>query len=144
MALKNKLFSMILACASVMGISYAASPMIITPDQLKWQAIKGMPMGAEAVTLYGDPTKHEFFIAYIQLPPGYQVPVHAHPIVENDTILSGAYYLGVGKVANPNTTTELTPGSFVSIPKGTYHYGYTKDGTIIQITGIGPWGMIYQ
>jgi hypothetical protein len=36
----------------------------------------------------------------------------------------------------------LPPGSFIKFPKGVIHYGFTKEETIIEISGVGPWGTI--
>lgn len=37
----------------------------------------------------------------------------------------------------------LKAGGFLHLPKGTHHYEWTNDDTVIQLSGIGPVGMTY-
>jgi quercetin dioxygenase-like cupin family protein len=115
-----------------------------TPEELKWTAVKEMPAGAEVTVLSGNPSKHEMFTARIKFPANYTVPAHSHAIAEYDTVISGTYYLGTGKVVNTEKGVALPAGSFAKLPPHTPHYGWTKEETILQISGVGPWGMIYH
>ena len=111
---------------------------------LKWSDAASMPRGAKVTVLMGDPSKKGPFIARVKLPAGYTVPVHRHPVNEYDTIVSGTLYMGIGRDINLDQVSILPPGSFIKIPAHTAHYAYTKEETIIQISGTGPWGMIYR
>jgi quercetin dioxygenase-like cupin family protein len=119
------------------------TPVLPNSDSLKWTTVKDMPEGAKVAVLMGNPAKRENFIALLKLPAGYSVPVHSHPVNEYDTVLSGVYNLGTGKRIQTIKTVALPTGSFVTIPAKTLHYGFTKEETIIEISGEGPWGMIY-
>ena len=127
------------------GLVQAKDLATVLPDSsnLKWVDVKDMAPGAQVAVLSGNPTKKEPFIARIKLPAGYTVPVHSHPVNEYDTVISGTWYLGTGTKINLAETTALPAGSFVNIPAHSPHYGVTKEETIIQISGVGPWGMIY-
>jgi hypothetical protein len=37
----------------------------------------------------------------------------------------------------------LTPGSFATFQPGHSMFAYTKEETVIQIHGVGPWGIAY-
>jgi quercetin dioxygenase-like cupin family protein len=140
----SKLTVMVPLCL-LAGLVQAKPINPILPDAttLKWTEVTNMAPGAKVAVLMGNPAKKEPFIARIKLPAGYTVPVHSHPVNEYDTVISGTWYLGTGNTINPAETMALPTGSFVSIPAHHSHYGITKEETIIQISGVGPWGMIY-
>ncbi len=110
-------------------------------DSLNWTDTSSLP-GAKVAVLAGDPAKHQPFVARIKLPANFTIPVHAHPINEYDTVISGTLYMGAGKTMDQKNVFELTTGSFIMVPAKTYHYAFTKEETIVQTSGIGPWGMI--
>jgi quercetin dioxygenase-like cupin family protein len=138
-----KLATLVSLCL-VAGLAQAKPVTAVLPDSpdLKWTAAKDLP-GAEVAILMGNPAKKEPFVARIKLPAGYTVPSHSHPVNEYDTVISGTWYLGMGNTINEAETQALPAGSFVRIPAHSLHYGMTKEETIIQINGVGPWGMIY-
>lgn len=127
--------------ASSLLYADTASLRVFNTNALKWEDLADMP-GAQVVALTGDPAKKEYFVTRIKLPAHYKVPPHLHLIDENDTVISGTYYLGVGTKASEKQTIALKPGSFVVIPANTPHFGWTKTETIIQISGVGPWGVV--
>ena len=144
--MKAKKLFLALAGLSLCGALQAAGTITtVLPDSdaLKWTDSKNLP-GAKVAVLMGDPTKKEPFVARIKLPADFTIPVHTHPVNEYDTVISGTYYFGSGDQINIEKVVALPAGSFVSIPAKTEHYGLTKNETIIQVNGVGPWGMIYK
>lgn len=119
------------------------SPVMLGSKAIVWSPVKDMPKGAEVTLLAGDPTQQQLFVAWLKLPAGYKVPLHEHPINEYDTVISGTYYLGIGAEPVASKELALKRGSFIEIPAHTLHYGWAKEETILQISGVGPWGMIY-
>lgn len=105
----------------------------------QWREASNLPKGAKLVILAGDPNKKEFYLARLKLPANFAIPVHSHLTAEYNTVIAGTYYLGVGTSMNKQTTMALPVGSFVNFPAGAIHYGYTKEETILEISGIGPW-----
>jgi quercetin dioxygenase-like cupin family protein len=117
---------------------------ILNAPQLKWVDATDMPPGAKFVILSGNPLLPEHFVARVKFPANYIVPAHAHAINEYDTVISGTYYLGDGKIADATQGKILNAGDFAMIPANTTHYGYTKSETVLEISGNGPWGMLYK
>lgn len=143
MTMKTKLLY-VLAGLTLSGIVNAASITPVLPtDQLNWQECRELPPGAKVAILSGNPDKKEPFVARIKLPANYTIPPHSHPVPEYDTVLSGTLYLGVGDQVDKSKSTELPAGSYVKIPTKWVHYSWTKDETILQISGVGPWGTLY-
>jgi quercetin dioxygenase-like cupin family protein len=111
-------------------------------DGLQWSNSKDLP-GAKVAVLAGSPDKHEPFVARVKFPANFQIPAHSHPMTEYDTVISGAVYLKVDNKKNQSQEIVLNEGDFALLPAKVVHSGYTKDETIVQVSGIGPWGMVY-
>jgi quercetin dioxygenase-like cupin family protein len=122
----------------------AGKHVVMTPGDMKWgDAPAGLPPGAKAVVLDGDPSKHQQFTIRVMAPAGYKVPAHTHPQAEHVTVLSGNLYVGDGPVLDETKATKLPPGGFVVMPVGHQHYAFSKEETVIQVHGVGPWGITY-
>src|SRR5262245_2947791 len=62
----------------------------LRPDDVKWgPAPPGLPAGAEAALLTGNPTKAVPYVLRAKLPDGYKVPPHWHGTDENVTVIKG-------------------------------------------------------
>jgi quercetin dioxygenase-like cupin family protein len=141
-----KLFPLIsvMVLLATSGIAQATTVTSVFPNTpLPWTAARSLPPGAQIAILSGDPKKKGTFVARIKFPANYSIPVHMHPINEYDTVLSGELFLGVGLIMDMNKGIKLPMGSFVKIPANMPHYAWTKEETVVQVMGVGPWGMIY-
>jgi quercetin dioxygenase-like cupin family protein len=117
---------------------------MITPSDIKWgPASKALPAGAEAVVLFGDPTKEGPFALRLKLPAGYAIPPHTHPGIEVDTVISGTVILGMGEKADRSAAKAVPAGSFFALPPGMAHFAYFDEETVLQLTTKGPWGVKY-
>jgi hypothetical protein len=68
----------------------AQHAIFVMPDRLSWgPGPAGLPPGAQAAVLQGDPEKAETFTLRLSLPDGYRVPPHSHPADELITVLEG-------------------------------------------------------
>ena len=136
---------LVVSALALSCVAHAETIKPITPDSdtIKWRDAIGLPKGAKVAILTGNPEKNEFYVARLKLPANYEVPVHFHPKNEYDTVISGTYYFGTGDKADNQEGTALPSGSFVMFPAKTHHYGWTKEETVLEISGIGPWGTIH-
>jgi hypothetical protein len=136
-------------CVAVLGVlAYAqqheAGHTVITPDTLKWGAAPpGLPSGAQAVVLEGDPAKAGPFTMRAKFPDGYKVGPHWHPADEHVTVLQGTFGMGVGEKFDKAAGKEMPTGSFAVMKEGVRHFGWAQGDTVIQIHGVGPWGITY-
>lgn len=92
--------------------------------------------------LYGDPGAVGPFGMRLKFPAKYLIAPHFHPQDENVTVISGTFYMKAGDDTKA-TPHELPTGSFVSMKAGTHHFARTEKEAIVQINGIGPWGITY-
>lgn len=117
---------------------------MITPDELKWaDGPPSLPPGAKFAVLEGDPKNPGTFTMRLKLPADFKIPAHWHPADEHVTVLSGTFNMGVGDQLDPAKGKALPVGSFALMPARTHHFAWTKEETIIQLHGIGPWGINY-
>lgn len=138
-----------LITASIITLSLSMSAFAVegesfTPEQMKWQpAPNALPKGAEATLLEGDPTKEGPFTLRLKMPAKYTIPPHWHPAIEHVTIISGELDMGMGGKFDMKAMKKLPVGSFFYMPAQMYHFVYAPTPTVVQLHGIGPWGITY-
>jgi quercetin dioxygenase-like cupin family protein len=124
----------------------AASPshVMAAPGDLKWaDGPPSLPAGSKAAVLEGDPAKPGLFTLRLQVPANYRIPAHWHPADEHVTVISGTFYMGMGDKLDESKGKALASGSFAWMPPKTNHFAFTKTETVIQLHGMGPWGITY-
>lgn len=128
------------------SLSFAADDpdhVMMKPSEIKWvDAPPSLPAGAKTSVIYGDPTAPGPFGMRIKMPAKYKIGPHTHPQDENVTVLSGTLFMGVGADAG-GKMMELPAGSFARMKVGTQHFVRADKETIVQLNGMGPWGITY-
>jgi hypothetical protein len=123
---------------------HPAGHIMILPTNLTWtDGPASLPQGIRATVLEGDPTKAGPFTMRLKLPANYKVPPHWHPAIEHVTVLSGSFYMGLGEVFDESKAKMLPVGGFTAMAIGVRHFAFTKEESMIQLHGIGPWGITY-
>ena len=124
--------------------STAARHVMVTPGDLKWgPGPAGLPPGAQAAVLDGDPGKPGLFTIRAKFPDGYRVPPHTHPTDEHVTVVSGTLKAGMGAKWDDAAMQALSAGSYAKMVKGINHYVIAQGETIVQITAMGPFAITY-
>ena len=117
---------------------------VTMPADIQWgDPPPVFPAGAKMAVLAGDPGKPGPYTVRIKAPDGYKVAAHWHPAVENLTVISGEFHLGVGDKMDESQAKAMTPGSFAMMPAHMHHYAWTKGETEVQVHGTGPFKLIY-
>lgn len=117
--------------------------MMVMPADLVWADLPSLPPGAKFALIEGPLNEAVPFTMRIQLPANYEVPAHWHPAIEHVTVISGAFNMGTGDKPDRAKTKALTPGSVAIMQPKTSHFAWTAGETVIQIHGVGPWGITY-
>ena len=113
-------------------------------DDLKWApAPASLPAGAEVAILEGDPAKEGPFTMRLKLPAGYKIPPHSHPGIEHVTVISGSFAMGTGEKFDEAAMMTMPAGGFALMKIGTKHFAMSKEGCVVQVHGVGPWGITY-
>jgi quercetin dioxygenase-like cupin family protein len=102
-----------------------------------------LPPGAEIAVLLGSPAEEGPFVIRLKFPAGYEVPPHRHPKEEHVTVISGAFGMSTGVTHDRSAAPLLPQGSFVRIPAGAAHFAWTDQETVVQLNGMGPFGVEY-
>ncbi|MGH7457430.1 MAG: cupin domain-containing protein [bacterium] len=124
-------------------VNHAAHVMVL-PDDLKWNdGPPSLPAGAKFAVMESDPKSLGLFTMRLKLPADYKIPAHWHPADEHVTVIAGTFNMGMGDKLDLTKGKELPVGSFVVMPAKTHHFAWTKGETIIQLHGVGPWGINY-
>jgi uncharacterized protein (TIGR02246 family) len=130
----------------------AAAPMamanvqMLANNALTWTdfAPQGFDPGMKLAVLSGDPGAKGPYVVRLQFPAGYRFPVHWHPGIENLTVVSGTFQLGMGNTADWNALKNYGPGDFLYIPPKHAHFGGSaaQGASVIQLHGEGPFQVI--
>jgi hypothetical protein len=117
----------------------------VLPEEIKWlDAPPPIPPGSKIAVLEGNPKEDGFFTMRVMIPAYYTVPAHFHKKDERVTVLEGVVYVGFGDKTDTTNASKFTEGSFYLNPSESNHYVFTQsEGCVLQITGIGPWGINY-
>ena len=130
--------------ADTMPTPPAGTHTMAAPGSIKWgPPPPGLPPGAQVAVVSGDPSKAEPYVLRAQMPAGYRIMPHWHPVTENVTVLAGTAAIGMGDTFDAAKMQDLPAGGFASLPTGMRHYFMTKSATTIQVHGIGPFGINY-
>jgi anti-sigma factor ChrR (cupin superfamily) len=121
----------------------AGDHLMVGPNDLKWADVPSLAPGAKIAVIQGPLNEAVPFTFRLKVPAGYKIPVHTHPAIEHVTVISGTLYFAGGDTFDEASAKTLTPGSVAVMPAGHPMYGWTKEETIIQVHGVGPWGIDY-
>src|SRR6187402_1710681 len=97
------------------------------------------PMTGDVELLYGDPdVAGQPFVMRIRELPGSKVPPHSHQVDEHITVVQGTWYFALGNEFKREALQELKAGSYAFAPKGSTMFGFSPDGAVVQVHGVGP------
>ena len=146
MIVKRAALFVVLGFASVLAASGSAetgSHIMVRPADLKWLEAASMPPGAKLAVIEGTLTEAAPFTFRLKFPADYKIPAHWHPAIEHVTVISGTFNMGIGDKLDAAKTTGLSAGSVAIMQPKTTHFAWTKEETIIQVHGVGPWAINY-
>lgn len=121
----------------------AEDHMMVTPNDLKWADISSLPQGAKIAVIEGPMDQATPFTVRVKFPADYKMPAHWHPAIEHVTVISGTFNMGTGDKLDTTKTKALSAGSVAVIPPKTNHFAWTEEETVVQLHGVGPWGITY-
>ncbi|MEK2690829.1 cupin domain-containing protein [Bdellovibrio sp. GT3] len=120
-----------------------ADHVMMTPQEMKWvDGPPSLPKGAKVAIMYGDPSVAGPFGMRLKMPAKYMIPPHFHPQDENVTVISGTFSMATGSDVK-SKLMKLPPGSFARMKAGTHHFARAEKDAVVQLNGMGPWGITY-
>jgi len=125
------------------GQSTPPDHLMVAPGDLKWASMPSLPCGAQIAVIEGPMNEEKPFIFRLKFPADCKIAAHWHPAIEHVTVISGTLNMGTGDVLDTSKTTPMKAGSvFIMQPK-VHHFGWASEDTIVQVHGLGPWGITY-
>lgn len=113
---------------------------VVHAEDIQWQPCPpNLPAGCEIAVLEGSPKSNDLFTVRFKVNGEFMMPPHTHPKDERATILQGKAYVAFGKDATREDAKEFGPGDYYVNARNAVHAVWADSGTIIQLTGIGPW-----
>lgn len=116
---------------------------MVVPSELKWGPVPSLPPGAEIAVIQGPMNTATPFTVRLRFPADYKIPAHSHPAIEHVTVLSGTFNMGTGDKLDQTKTMALPVGGMAIMQPGTNHFAWTKEATVVQLHGVGPWAVNY-
>ena len=116
----------------------------ILPDDIDWKPFAAFPPSVRLAVIVGQPSQNAPYTIRVKVPHGVKLMPHRPPEDRIYTVLSGVFYIGLGKVFDETKLMAYAPGSLVVLPGGQPHFHWAKSGEYItQVTAIGPLGLGY-
>jgi quercetin dioxygenase-like cupin family protein len=120
-----------------------AEHLMVSPKDLTWADVPSLPPGAKIAVIEGPMNEAKPFTVRLKFPANYKIPAHSHPAIEHVTVISGTFNMGTGDKLDQKQTKALSAGSVAIVQPKINHFGWTKTETIVQLHGVGPWGVTY-
>jgi hypothetical protein len=118
--------------------------LLVRAKSIKWSpAPATLPAGAKIALLQGNPTEAGRYVIRVQLPANYKIPFHW---VSNDmdvTVVSGALYIATTQSFDKKKAFAIKPGDFYHLPARASQLVFTKNETVLEIHGDGPYTLAY-
>lgn len=113
---------------------------VVRLDDTPWQPCPpGLPEGCTMAVLEGDPMGEDLFTVRFRTDREFLLPPHWHPKDERVTVIAGKAAVAFGENATREEATEFGPGDYYVNARHAVHTVWLEAGSIVQITGIGPW-----
>jgi quercetin dioxygenase-like cupin family protein len=114
---------------------------VFRPGSMKWvKCPPNLPKNCEIAILDGHPKQFDLFTIRFRVQKGFKMAPHSHPRDERATVLSGEIAVAFGKDATLKDAKRFGPGDHYINKRGAIHTVWvTKDNTVVQLSGIGPW-----
>ncbi len=107
------------------------------PKDIKW--VENTKAGSAQAVMVGDPTKPGLYIVLTRWHAHHMSRPHFHPNDRFITVLEGTWWVGTGTKYDPDSTTPVPTGSFVTHFGKGIHYDGAKDADVtLEILGMGP------
>jgi quercetin dioxygenase-like cupin family protein len=116
----------------------------IYAENIDWKPFAAFPPSARLAVLVGDTTKAGPYVVRVKLPAGVKLMPHAHSEDRIYTVMSGVFYIGLGKTFDAAKLKAYPPGSVIVLPGNTAHFHWAQSGEYVtQVSGMGPLAIEY-
>ena len=116
----------------------------VLPEDVDWNPFAEFPPSVRLAVMAGEPSQPGPYTIRVRVPRGVKLMPHWHPEDRVYTVISGAFYIGLGDRSDSDKLEAYPPGSVIVLPGKTSHFHWAKSGEYItQVTAIGTLGLEY-
>ena len=134
----------ILSSAMAALLCSSAAPIQAQQAPLRWgPGPASLPPGTRMAIISGDPARPGPFTIRLELPDGFRVAPHFHPVDEHQTLLTGRIGHGMGDTFDEKSVKWIRPGQSVVLPANAHHYVLTRGRTVVNVSAVGPFTVTY-
>ena len=117
----------------------------VLPEDIVWRSFPAFPPGARLAVMVGHPAEPGPYVVRVKVLGDTKLMPHKHPEDRIYTVMSGVFYIGLGKTFDSDRVTAYPPGSVIVLPAETWHFHWAKSGEYVtQVSAIGPLGLEYH
>jgi mannose-6-phosphate isomerase-like protein (cupin superfamily) len=137
------------AAADQAGTDTMASASTATADSatdggLTWgPPPPGLPAGARAAVVSGDPGKAGPFTVRLDMPPDYAIRPHHHPTSETLRVVEGTLHLGHGAKWDEQAMKAVATNAPVTIGAKKPHFVHAASRVVLEVQSTGPFAITY-
>jgi quercetin dioxygenase-like cupin family protein len=107
-------------------------------------ALPRLPTVARLAVVVAHTSEPGPYVVRVKVPSGVKVMPHRHKEDRIYTVMSGVFYIGLGKQFDEEKLEAYPPGAVVVLPGDTPHFHWAKSGEYVtQVTAIGPISLDY-
>jgi hypothetical protein len=111
---------------------------------LQWgPAPPGLPTGARAAVVSGDPTKAGPFTVRLDMPRDYAIRPHYHPTSEELRLIEGTVHVGHGSKWDEKAMKAMAPDQPVTLAAKDPHFLHAASRVVIEVQSTGPFAITY-
>jgi quercetin dioxygenase-like cupin family protein len=116
----------------------------ILPEDIDWRPFPAFPPEVRLAVLVGHPSEPAPYVIRVKASGGAKLMPHKHPEDRIYTVVSGVFYIGLGREFDGDKVKAYPPGSVIVLPGDTWHFHWAKSGEYVtQVTAVGPLGLEY-
>jgi hypothetical protein len=94
----------------------------ILPEEIDWQPFPAFPPSARLAVLVGNPSEPGPYVIRVKVPGGTKLMPHKHPEDRIYTVISGAFYIGLGDRFDGDKVQAFAPGSVIVLPGNNFAF----------------------
>ena len=103
----------------------------ILPEEIEWKPFPAFPPAARLAVMVGHPSEPGPYVVRVKVPGGTKLMPHKHPEDRIYTVMSGVFYIGLGKEFDGDKVKAYPPGSVIVLPGETWHFHWAKAGEYV-------------
>jgi quercetin dioxygenase-like cupin family protein len=116
----------------------------VLPEDIAWEPFPAFPPSARLAVVVAHTSEPGPYVVRVKVPSGVKVMPHRHKEDRIYTVMSGVFYIGLGKQFDEEKLEAYPPGAVVVLPGDTPHFHWAKSGEYVtQVAAIGPISLDY-